>query len=589
MRSAVLLGVVLAFLALMPAHTPATQAALLLVAGGKSPYRIVLPVDAIPSERYAADELQHYIRIMTGVRLPIYRDDSPATAHEIVLGASARLHTLNIPIDPSPFGEEGCVIRTAGTRLCIVGGRPRGTLYGVYTLLEEYCGVRWFTPQVESVPRHEPLTLPDINTARVPIFEYREVYWTEALGDADFAARLRLNGDHYALAEQHGGRGVDIFPFVHTLDGLIPRDLYNEHPEFFPLVDGKRVRDHAQRCLSNPEVLAWAIARVREWILDEQEATIISISQTDGGHWCRCPDCRALEEAEGSASASLVRFVNRIAEALEAEFPHMLFETLAYQHSRTPPATIRPRRNVVIRLCSNDCCFAHPIASCQAAPSRAFCDDLVAWSKITDRLYIWDYTTNFHGYLQPFPNLGVLQDNIRTFARHGVRGVFAQGNYSPGGGGELAPLRTYLLARLLWNPDLDMSRETRAFLDAYYGKAAPSVAAYLTLLHQQVQDPHTHAFIDDPPTAAYLRPSFLTEARRWLETAVAQADDDAIRFRVQQVQLSLWAIELEADYARGIRHTDLFRQFFAIARKAGITHISEAITLDELARHVGVE
>ena len=79
-------------------------------------------------------------------------------------------------------------------------------------------------------------------------------------------------------------------------------------------------------------------------------------------------------------------------------------------------------------------------------------------------LYVWDYTTDFGHYQQPFPNFDSLQSNVRFFVKHGVKSLFEQGNYSGGGGGEMEPLRAYVLAKLLWNPDTDVQKHIHEFV-----------------------------------------------------------------------------------------------------------------------------
>src|SRR5438477_9943045 len=187
---------------------------------------------------------------------------------EILTGDNQHVRKLGINLALDKLGPEGFALRTVKNKLIIAGGRPRGTLYGVYTLLEEKLGVRWFTPEVEVVPRTSSLAMAALDEIRVPALEYREVFWTELMRDADFAARHRLNGEHYGLKEKHGGRAVVYFPFVHSLDTLIPRELYAEHPEYFPLINGKREDGYVQRCLSNPEVLKLGILKVRQCIHD---------------------------------------------------------------------------------------------------------------------------------------------------------------------------------------------------------------------------------------------------------------------------------------------------------------------------------
>ncbi|MBN2311158.1 MAG: hypothetical protein JXR94_19430, partial [Candidatus Hydrogenedentes bacterium] len=57
-----------------PAPVPAVPGAKALVKAGASDYRILLTAEASPSEKYAAEELQHYVEACTGVKLPIAVD-----------------------------------------------------------------------------------------------------------------------------------------------------------------------------------------------------------------------------------------------------------------------------------------------------------------------------------------------------------------------------------------------------------------------------------------------------------------------------------------------------------------------------------
>src|SRR6266513_2624839 len=266
---------------------PASDATTIAEKAG-SRYRIVVAANAIPSERYAAEELQRYLERMSGAKLPIVGDAVPMQSREILLGDNAHLRKLKLKIDFRRLGTDGFALRTDGKRLIIAGGRPRGTLYGVYALLEEKLGVRWFTPEFEVVPKLQRVNLPKLDETEIPALEYREVYWTEMMRDADFAARHRLNGNHYRPTEKHGGRAAVYYPFVHSFDMLVPRELYQEHPEYFPLIDGKRKDGYVQRCLSNPDVLRIATGRVRQWLVEHPDATIISVSQNDTFNYCQC-------------------------------------------------------------------------------------------------------------------------------------------------------------------------------------------------------------------------------------------------------------------------------------------------------------
>jgi len=554
---------------------------------GASRYKLVLPVKALPSEHYAAEELERYIEKISGVKLPIVTDSDSVTGNEILLGDNRHLGKLKI--DLSKLGPDGFVLRTDGNRLIIAGGQPRGTLNGVYTLLEEKLGVRWFTPELEHVPRLDRLVLPKLNETRIPILQNRDVYWREMMRNADFAARHRLNGQHYSLTAKHGGPFTVYYPFVHSFDALVPQNLYEKHPEYFPLINGKRKSGYVQRCLSNPDVLKISIDRVRQWLKEHPDATVISVSQNDTINNCHCDQCKELDDAEGSPAASLLKFVNAVAEAIEQDYPNIRIDTLAYQYTRKPPKTIRPRRNVIVRLCSIECCFSHPLETCPSDKNQRFRDDIIAWGPVAPLLYVWDYTTDFGHYQQPFPNFDSLQANVRFFVKHGVKSLFEQGNYSGGGNGEMGPLRAYVLAKLLWNPETDVQKHINEFVAAYYGKAGPKILEYINAIHRPVREQGLHCHIFDRPKSPYLSEDVMNGGEKILTEAEAMAESDEVRFRVQVAELPVWYVKIANERVTGEARTNLVKQFVAIAQKTGISNVSESTSLAAWAKKQGIE
>lgn len=216
-----------------------------------------------------------------------------------------------------------------------------------------------------------------------------------------------------------------------------PEEHFAGHPEWFSLLKGKRTADRAQLCLTNPKLRDFMVGRVKSWLRESPGAGIISVSQNDWYGACECADCKALDDAEGSHAGTMLAFVNYVAEQIEPEFPHVAVDTLAYQYTRKPPKTIRPRASVIVRLCSIECNFREPL---DHPSNAAFADDIRGWEKICQRLYIWDYTTDFAHYVQPHPNWFTLDANLRFFAAHNVRGVFEQGAYQSHGS-EMSELR----------------------------------------------------------------------------------------------------------------------------------------------------
>ena len=106
----------------------------------------------------------------------------------------------------------------------------------------------------------------------------------------------------------------------------------------------------------------------------------------------------------------------------------MLLSTYAYQYTRKPPKNVKPRHNVMIQLCSIECCDFHAIDDPSCPLNRAFCADMAGWKKIANNVFIWHYNTNFKGYVLPFPNLRSIGKSVKYFERNhgcGVRDVGA--------------------------------------------------------------------------------------------------------------------------------------------------------------------
>ncbi len=531
------------------------------------PTRIVVGSDATPAERAAAEMLSRELHIE-----PAY---SPGTSDggTLFVGRSAALDARRPGIDWTSLGGEGFVLETVGNDLVVAGGRPRGTRYAAEELLARL-GRKVLAADCVIAPR-PPARIPKLHVRVVPRLEYREPLFTEAF-DPAFAVSNRANGEQSRLGDAEGG-SVSYTHFVHTAYEIVPPSKYfAEHPEYFALVDGKRVGENAQLCLTNPDVLRIATDTVKGWLRDSPQASIVSVSQNDCFHPCACDACRAIDDREGSHAGSLLAFVNAVAEAIEPEFPDKAVDTLAYQYTRKPPRTIRPRKNVIVRLCSIECCFAHPLQTCEK--NASFRDDLVAWSKLTDRLYVWDYATNFAHYLQPLPNCGVLAANVRFYADHGVRGIFEEGDYAPGGGGEMARLKSYLVARAMWDPEVDAAAARAEFLGGYFGKAAEPIGRWLDRLQEAASKPGVHATIYDGPSAPYLSDDVLLSGELDFTEAELAAENQTIRDRVNAAALGVRYVRLmRAD----VEHRrKLLPEFAADARAAGIKMISEGETLD---------
>ncbi len=401
-----------------------------------------------PTALFAAEELSKYLQ-KKGVS--VAEGGYPIS---IVIDASLAEDSYKIEAD-----ENGMTVK----------GDANGVIYGVYNFLEKYAGIRFFTPTLEICPKGDIVIPEGLVLEHNPPMKARRLTWHSIHKSADWCVKQGVNNCDANLTEQMGGHRLNYGRlFVHTINLLAettyPYPAYGTNP-----------------CVTDPEVLARVIKNVRKALEENPAINIVSVSQNDFEGYCHCPNCRKIEEEEGSPAGPLLRFVNAVAEDIEKDYPHVTVDTLAYKYTQKTPKITKPRHNVCIRLCSINCCFTHPLDNKDCPRSQKFYNDIVDWGKICDKLHIWDYTTNFHYYISTFANFGVLHKNMRFFAENHVVSMFPQGNVQSASG-EFGELRAYLLAKLMWDPY--MSEETYythmdEFLAAYYGEGWECIRKFI--------------------------------------------------------------------------------------------------------------
>jgi len=554
----------------------------LIAENGVAKAVIVISEDASEPEQHAATELAEFLEQITGAEFEVVSPPAADSPRLLVGAEAAKLAEPDFSTDG--LGTDGVVIRRVDNDLILAGGHPRGTLYAVYTFLEDELGCRWWSSSESTIPNKPTLKVGNLDVRYVPVLEYREPYWFDAF-DSDWAVRNKSNGNRPKLDEKRGGNHT-YQGFVHTFYPLIPPKTYfKEHPEWFSEIKGKRIHNRAQLCLTNEEMRKELVKNLKANLRKNPAATIASVSQNDWHGNCQCAKCVAIDKEEESPAGLMLRFVNSVADDIKEEFPNVAISTLAYQYTRKPPKYSKPRDNVIVRLCSIECSFSIPLAD---ERNQKFRDDIIGWSKISNRLYIWDYTTNFRHHIMPHPNLRVLGPNVKFFAEHNVKGIFEQGAYTTNGA-EMAELRAWVLAKLLWEPSRDGQQLIDEFIDGYYGPAAGQIKDYLNVTHDAVEASEDWLGCFEKNTAKYL--SLDTLSKGWAHLRAAETavqDNPELRFRVQVAQLPVmytfmtrWdemrkkAEESDADWPMLDTIQSTFEEFMKIAKKKNATRLNE--------------
>lgn len=533
-----------------------------LVKEGSTKSRIIIPVKATVVEIQAAKVLQDYVQRISGASLPILFDSVRQRAGDILIGNVARPELREVPKEK--LDKDGLLIKNTGNSLLITGGTDKGVLYGVYTFLEKYLGCRKYTAAATYVPKKSTIVFGAINDMQLPAFSYRENFYRDAT-DPEYQLWHKL--------DSHVGPGKSEWGYwVHTFETLLSPLEYGEaHPEYFSYYDGKRhagtipswdgagLQPESQLCLSNPEVLEIVCKNLQAAITKNPEALYWSVSQNDNVNYCRCDNCAALDKQYAAYApeekmysthggskyvalgmGSILTFVNKVAE----RFPDKIISTLAYQHSRVPPKGIVPRKNVNIMLCS----IESPRNSTFEKGDTAFANDLKGWGKLTNNIIIWDYVIRFSNLFAPFPNLRILQPNLKFMHDNGVSAVFEQGNREIGG--EAAELRAYLINKLLWNPNINVDEVMQDFLSGYYGNAAKPIKAYIDLLHDnnEAQSGYKMSIFGKPvqEKETFLSESLITKYNNLFDQAEkAAANNQEVLQRVKTARLPVYYAMLE--------------------------------------------
>ena len=473
---------------------------------------IVLPVEATKNETHAGAVLQDYVKRIAGVTLPVIKENGyQKNQAAIFVGNTEHNATYG------KLKGEGFLIAADTRDVYIKGGAGKGVVYGVYTLIEKYFGARKYAEGPAWIPATKEVSVPQqLMDKQEPTLVYRETYYPAAF-DNEYLEWHKL----HRFEDLWGLWGHSFFKIVP------PGTYFATHPEYYALVDGKR--QATQLCLSNEGVFNVTVDYLRKAIADNPDAMYWSIAAEDGGGFCTCDECSKVNKEEGSASGSLIRFINRVA----AQFPDQHFTTLAYLYTAKAPLKTKPASNVYIMLSSIDAYRQEPLSTIPSA--AGFRKNLETWGALTGNLFVWDYTTQFTNYLAPFPDYNNLQPNLQYMTAHKVRGVFSQGSGDTYG--DMDAYNAYIQAQLLWDPSADAAAIAKDFFNGYYGKAGVSMLDYVNALSAAKGQLDIYG---NPVASAknYLSPEAIDKYSAILDKAEAVAEGEALK-RVYNARLGL--------------------------------------------------
>ncbi|NPV46241.1 MAG: DUF4838 domain-containing protein [Armatimonadetes bacterium] len=520
---------------------------------------ILLPDPPSPQAVWAAEELRYYLGEATG-RFPAVRAGGVVDA-ELIIALNPRPTAEELQ-QLETLGEEGYVITRAGHFVRVVGASPRGLLYGCYEVLDRL-GVKWLdpTPEGEYIPRGAALDLSYLPLAAKPAFAWRHLNGWQFSGMPRgwvlWTVRNRLNfvGQSdwwFGKLDRYLGRlperGSYLYGYYpHSFSRVLPASLFTKHPGMFPMVDGKRVPYDAvpggglQFCTTSPETLDYVSQRVVE-TLRARPGDVFPLCPNDGGVWCECPDCQALDEpveqemySDGRHSRNVsdrfFTFMDTVCRRVARELPGRKVVTIAYSNFDQPPRRLeRLPDNLLVDVCQYGC-SSHGVNEC--AENAEMKRRLEEWTRKCAHVGIYDYVFDqMRVQKLPLPYCRAINSELRWLVEQGITAYSTEGSGS-GEGWLYSPWAYWVMARSLWAPASSWEAQEREFFQAYYQEAAEPMLAYYRALEDFTYETPVHwGSYNNVPTSDKFPPQLLSVLHDHLRAAKQAATTALTRTRV---------------------------------------------------------
>ena len=490
------------------------QADLRLARDGEPVAEIIVDARAHPAVAFAAEELQLWVREISGATLPILH--APGAANQrIALGVVGRSGALGgipgrFPDDVSRLqGNDGYAVHTVEGDVYLFASVPKGVLNGVHKLLFKNTDLIWARPNPDfgTIYSRDPnLSFAKTDGVDVPVYVLRG--W-QTRGEASELWQVR-NGTNWT-AKMTGNpnylkHGIVMeFGGGHNLTGLYiaEKKYFDAHPDFFPMKDGERVRPSSRRyrtqlCFTNPAMTEAFIHELDQRIRDNPQFTTYRVMIEDTWEQCECPECtKAIRTPDGTTlayskdrgspfrSTQFFIWLNHLAEHMLQHHPGKRILTFGYFFTATPPKVgIAP--NISISFC--------PITKNSkerlTGPSNTVWHTrFLDWMKITNQLTWREY----FGLVGPFPRPTdvIALSDLALVNTHGINRTYSElygdtpGRRMDGTKAwDLNAMYSWVMTQGLWDPRQDVHTLRAEFLGRVYGAGADDVREFYRLIEE---------------------------------------------------------------------------------------------------------
>lgn len=418
------------------------------------------------------------------------------------------------------------------------GGKSTGTLNGVYSFLESALGIRWLMPGElgEFVPQRDVFNVPDIDHTEAPGFPSRRLEYVQNSSPL-VKQWLMRNKQGSSLVFNHGHNWVE----------TIEPNAFKAHPEWFAMLGGIRAAPVGRYKLetTNPALIRAFADRAIRAFRGDSALYSFSLSPSDSGNWSTSPESRALYDRDPNGNLSvtplILKFYDDVAKQVLREMPHRLVCGYVYGDYLFPPSRGIPKleKNVCLVVAPS---FSYGYGLFRKSAQVDLARLIRAWSASTANLGYYDLPVTFQqtlGAPNP-PGIDILKFLYPQLASVGVKEVYV---YGVSGWGQGA-LTNYLLAKLNWNPRLDVSKLANEFLTLSYGaRAGRLMEQFYGLLDSATKKyyrshPEANFSLSQKVLDGVFVPIF-PDLERLYSQAWALADEPRVRLRLRLLQMNL--------------------------------------------------
>ena len=537
--------------------------------GGKALVRIAVAAEQNQYDKFAAADLASYLGRMAGAEFAVVKEtELPKGEAAIYLGRTAKAATLGLTEDKFER-EEWCIKSPDDKSLVVTGGSPIGAFYGAWALLNHF-GCYAVTWDQDAIPNLPELVYDGFEEQRKPAFGGRMIYDGQP-SKARGSSRESLDKYYMWILRNYvnGRQDNNPIPFYrsgvfnisqpqqyHSMECFLPSEKYfKEHPEYYWMTEAgvrlppPRKGYNGGLCLSNPDVVRLVTENLLAMIKADREArpkdewsTVYDISRLDGApYFCKCPECKKIEEAEGSQQSLLYHFLNAISDEVVKQYPDVIIRTFAPKVPNDNPNRTMPRDNILLWVSDNyhqsDCFrpLTHPINDERRKT-------LLACIKDGKRFMVWDYWNlgGPHYFMPPRVEtiFDAIQPDLRFFREIGATDMFIEASMDGAAPQNFMNLHYFLGNQLMVNPDQDVERLADIFIKAYYGPNAELMRNWLNELRKDVAAEKRRQPSDGAARWSYCTKEYMVNIYRMLkDAAVKLPEGDVYRKRVEYEML----------------------------------------------------